>query len=95
MVHAITNLLWYQLLKAVLGPAVFLSWRSAYDNQAEFLARTNLLLNVPVTYDMLTVHGEYVHPVHQAQTGLNAYFSASFRLSLQGPQGLYSWDLSA
>lgn len=49
--------------------------------------RMNILLNVPVTYDMLTGHGKYVHSVHWAQISLNAYFQQILDLALKALQG--------
>lgn len=54
-------------MKAVLVPAVFLNWCSAYDDQAEAQAHINIQYNLPIPHDMLIGNRQYVNP--QAQTG--------------------------
>lgn len=71
-----TYFYWYSLHKAVLELADFLGWKLTYGGyQAEeSQAWTNLRINIPVTLDMLTEQGTFVHPVHQAQIGHQAYY---------------------
>lgn len=64
----------YNLFKAVLNPAMFLNWRSAYHDLAENQARINREYNLNITFDMLTGHGAYINPATQATIGLHAYF---------------------
>lgn len=56
--HLQTYCDWYNLLKAVLNPTVFLNWRAAYHELVEKQARTNLEYNLNVPFDMLTAHGQ-------------------------------------
>lgn len=56
---------WYNLLKVVLDPAVFLNWRSTYQDLAEKQARINPEYNLNITLDLLTGHKAYINPVTQ------------------------------
>jgi hypothetical protein len=47
---------WYNLLKAVLDPTMFLNWRTTYHDLAENQARIILEYNLNDTFDMLTNH---------------------------------------
>lgn len=80
---------WYSLLKAELESAAFISWKSAYKGQGEAQAWTNLLSNVPVTLDMLIGWGNFVHFIHQAQIGIQAYcqlgLQSSYSMHPAGP----------
>lgn len=57
---------WYSLLKAVLEPVTFLSWKSAYNDRETF-KQNKLIINTPVTLDMLNGWDNFVHPILQAQ----------------------------
>lgn len=65
---------WYNLLRAVLEPAVFLNWHSAYDEHAETPAHVHIRNGIPVTLDMLMGRGNYTDPVAQSMVGVYAYF---------------------
>lgn len=45
-------------MKAVLVPAVFLNWCSAYDYQVELHAHINIQYNLPIPHDMLMGNGQ-------------------------------------
>lgn len=40
----------------------------------------NLLLNIPVTLDMLFGQSNFVHPIHLAQIGHQAYYQQVYNL---------------
>jgi hypothetical protein len=61
--HLQTYYDWQNLLKAVLGPAMFWNWQSAYQDLAESQAGLNLEYNLNITLDMMTGHGAYIDPV--------------------------------
>ena len=63
---------WYNLLKAVLDPTMFLNWRTTYHDLAENQARINLEYNLNVTCDT----GASINPgIIQATVWLHAYFN--------------------
>lgn len=66
---------WYNLLRALLDPAMFFNWRSAYHDLTENQARINLEYHLNFTFDMLTGHGAYINLVIQATIGVHAYFN--------------------
>lgn len=67
-----TNYDWYNLLKVVHDPTVFLNWKFAYHDLVENQARINLKCILNITLDMLT--GYRAYPVTQATIGLHVYF---------------------
>ena len=61
---------WYNLIKSMLNPTVFLYWRTAYHDLAENQARINMEYKLNATFDMLTVHRAYINPGYSQTTCL-------------------------
>ena len=83
---------WYNLIKSMLKPTVFLYWRTAYHDLAENQARINLEYNLNVTCDT----GASINPgIIQATVWLHAYFNQVVDLAFKALKACTPRDLSA